>query len=314
VWRYIVARIAAVIPMTVLVTMAVFWLLHGLLGDPTLLILGRDADPQTAARLRHELGLDLPLDAQYLAWLSGAARGDLGRSLRTRQPVAQAIRERLGPTAELTLASMALAAAAALVLGTVAGTWYGSAADFGVSSLCVIGVTLPNFLLGISLILVFALTLRWVPSGGFVPLFPNPSANLQHMALPIVTLSVAYVGILSLVLKSSLRATLGALYVQTARAKGLVERRVLVRHALRNSLIPVLSVLGIEFGRLFGGAVVTETVFALPGVGRLLVDAILGRDFPVVQAVVVLMTFGVLFVNLAVDLSYAWLDPRVSYG
>ncbi len=312
-WRYIVARIAAVIPMTVLVTMAVFWLLHGLLGDPTLLILGRDADPQTAARLRHELGLDRPLDAQYLAWLSGAARGDLGRSLRTRQPVAQAIRERLGPTAELTLASMALAAAAALVLGTVAGTWYGSAADFGVSSLCVIGVTLPNFLLGISLILVFALTLRWVPSGGFVPLFPNPGANLRHMALPILTLSVAYVGILSLVLKSSLRATLGALYVQTARAKGLVERRVLVRHALRNSLIPVLSVLGIEFGRLFGGAVVTETVFALPGVGRLLVDAILGRDFPVVQAVVVLMTFGVLCVNLAVDLSYAWLDPRVSY-
>ncbi len=300
--------------MTVLVTMAVFWLLHGLLGDPTLLILGRDADPQTAARLRHELGLDRPLDAQYLAWLSGAARGDLGRSLRTRQPVAQAIRERLGPTAELTLASMALAAAAALVLGTVAGTWYGSAADFGVSSLCVIGVTLPNFLLGISLILVFALTLRWVPSGGFVPLFPNPGANLRHMALPILTLSVAYVGILSLVLKSSLRATLGALYVQTARAKGLVERRVLVRHALRNSLIPVLSVLGIEFGRLFGGAVVTETVFALPGVGRLLVDAILGRDFPVVQAVVVLMTFGVLCVNLAVDLSYAWLDPRVSYG
>src|SRR5579875_2045757 len=299
--------------MTVLVTMAVFWLLHGLLGDPTLLILGRDADPQTAARLRHELGLDRPLDAQYLAWLSGAARGDLGRSLRTRQPVAQAIRERLGPTAELTLASMALAAAAALVLGTVAGTWYGSAADFGVSSLCVIGVTLPNFLLGISLILVFALTLRWVPSGGFVPLFPNPGANLRHMALPILTLSVAYVGILSLVLKSSLRATLGALYVQTARAKGLVERRVLVRHALRNSLIPVLSVLGIEFGRLFGAAV-TETVFALPGVGRLLVDAILGRDFPVVQAVVVLMTFGVLCVNLAVDLSYAWLDPRVSYG
>ncbi len=300
--------------MTVLVTMAVFWLLHGLLGDPTLLILGRDADPQTAARLRHELGLDRPLDVQYLDWLGGAARGDLGRSLRTREPVAQAIRERLGPTAELTLASMALAAAAALVLGTVAGAWYGSAADFGVSSLCVIGVTLPNFLLGISLILVFALTLRWVPSGGFVPLFPNPGANLQHMALPIVTLSVAYVGILSLVLKSSLRATLGALYVQTARAKGLVERRVLVRHALRNSLIPVLSVLGIEFGRLFGGAVVTETVFALPGVGRLLVDAILGRDFPVVQAVVVLMTFGVLFVNLAVDLSYAWLDPRVSYG
>jgi len=313
VWRYIVARVAAVVPMIVLVTMAVFWLLHGLLGDPTLLILGRDADPQTAQRLRHELGLDRPLDVQYLDWVSHAFRGDLGRSLRTHEPVAQAMRERALPTAELTILSMGLAAAGALVLGSVAAVWYGSLADFGVSSFCVVGVTLPNFLLGITLILVFALTLRWLPSGGFVSPLNNLGANLRVMILPVLTLSVAYVGILALVLKSSLRATLGAPYVQTARAKGIAERRVLVRHAVRNSLIPLLSVLGIEFGRLFGGAVVTETVFALPGVGRLLVDSILGRDFPVVQAVVASMTCGVLFVNLLVDLSYAWLDPRVSY-
>ena len=312
-WRYIAARIAAVIPMAVFVTVAVFWLIHGLLGDPALLILGRDADPQTVQRLRHELGLDRPLYAQYTDWLGRAVRGDLSRSLRTREPVAVALRERLLPTAELTVLAMGLALLAALLLGTAAAAWYGTAADLALSGVCVVGVTLPNFMLGITLIFLFALSLRWLPSGGFVSPFVNLSENLQRMILPTLTLSFAYIGILGLVLKSNLRTALQALYVQTARAKGIGERRVLVRHALRNSLIPLVSILGIEVGRLFGGAVITEAVFAIPGIGRLLVDSILGRDFPVVQAVVAFMTCGVLFVNLGVDLSYAWLDPRVAY-
>jgi len=299
--------------MTVLLTAAVFWLLYGLLGDPALLSLGRDADPETAQRLRHELGVDRPVYVQYGDWLGHAVRGDLGRSLRNRQPVTQAMRDRLLPTGELTLLAMGIALAAALVLGPTAAVRPGAPADFAVSSLCIVGVTLPNFMVGITLILVFALSLRWLPSGGFVSPFANPAENLRLMILPTATLSFAYIGILTLVLKSSLRATLQALYVQTARAKGIVARRVLVRHALRNALIPLTSVLGIEFGRLFGGAVVTEAVFSLPGIGRLLVDSILGRDFPVIQAVVVFMAVGVLLVNLAVDLSYAWLDPRVSY-
>ena len=299
--------------MAVFVTVAVFWLIHGLLGDPALLILGRDADPQTVQRLRHELGLDRPLYAQYTDWLGRAARGDLSRSLRTREPVAVALRERLLPTAELTVLAMGLALLAALLLGTAAAAWYGTAADLALSGVCVVGVTLPNFMLGITLIFVFALSLRWLPSGGFVSPFVNLSENLQRMILPTLTLSFAYIGILGLVLKSNLRTALQALYVQTARAKGIDERRVLVRHALRNSLIPLVSILGIEVGRLFGGAVITEAVFAIPGIGRLLVDSILGRDFPVVQAVVVFMTCGVLFTNLGVDLSYAWLDPRVAY-
>jgi peptide/nickel transport system permease protein len=299
--------------MAVFVTIAVFWLIHGLLGDPTLLILGRDADPQTVQRLRHELGLDRPLYAQYSDWLAHAARGDLSRSLRTREPVAVALRERLLPTAELTVLAMGLALLAALLLGTAAAAWYGTVADLALSGVCVLGVTLPNFMLGITLIFLFALSLRWLPSGGFVSPFVNLSENLQRMILPTLTLSFAYVGILGLVLKSNLRTALQALYVQTARAKGIDERRVLVRHALRNSLIPLVSILGIEVGRLFGGAVITEAVFAIPGIGRLLVDSILGRDFPVVQAVVVFMTCGVLFTNLGVDLSYAWLDPRVAY-
>jgi peptide/nickel transport system permease protein len=312
-WRYITARIAAVIPMTVLLTAAVFWLINGLLGDPAQLMLGRDADPQTVQRLRHDLGFDRPIYVQYGDWLAHAARGDLGRSVRNNVPVAQALAQRLPTTGELTLLSMALAVLAALALGTVAAVWYGSAADFAVSGLSVVGVTLPNFMLGITLIFVFALILRWLPSGGFVSPFADLGQNLRLMILPTLTLSLAYIGILSLVLKSSLRATLQALYVQTARAKGIAERRVILRHALRNSLIPVLSVLGIEVGRFFGGAVVTEAIFSLPGIGRLLVDSILGRDFPVIQAVVAFMAFGVLLVNLAVDLAYAVLDPRVSY-
>jgi len=299
--------------MAVILTAAIFWLIHGLLGDPALLMLGREADPETAQRLRHDLGFDRPLYVQYFDWISHAARGDLGRSIRNREPIAHALGGRLAVTGELTALAMVLAFAVALALGTVAAVLYGSVTDFAISSLCIVGVTLPNFMLGITLIFLFSLGLRWLPSGGYVPLFTNPAENLRLMILPTITLSLAYVGVFSLVLKSSLRSTLHALYVQTARAKGIVERRILLRHAMRNSLIPFLSILGIEVGRLFGGAVITEAVFALPGIGRLLVDSILGRDFPVIQAVVAFMTFGVLIVNLCVDLAYAWLDPRVSY-
>jgi peptide/nickel transport system permease protein len=311
--RYIVQRLLAIIPMAVLLTAAVFALVHVFLGDPVVLMLGREADPETAQRLRHELGLDRPLYVQYADWLSHAARGDLGRSLRDRVPVARAVRERLLVTGELTFLAMAAALAAALALGTAAAVRAGSAVDFAVSGFCIAGVTLPNFLVGIVLIFLFALTLRWLPSGGYAPPLAQPLENLRLMILPTATLSLAYIGFLSLVLKSSLKDALRAPYVQTGRAKGITERRVLVRHVLRNSLIPLLSVLGVEIGRLFGGAVITETIFALPGVGRLLVDSILGRDFPVIQAVVALLTFGVLIVNLCVDLAYGWLDPRVTY-
>lgn len=301
------------VPMALILSAAVFWLIHGFLGDPAVLMLGREADPETVQRLRHDLGFDRPLYAQYADWLSHAARGDLGRSIRNREPVSQALGQRLAVTGELTLFAMALAFLSALALGTAAAVRYGSPTDFVVSSFCIVGVTLPNFMLGITLIFLFSLSLRWLPSGGYAPLLAHPGENLRLMILPTMTLSLAYIGVFSLVLKSSLRRTLHAAYVQTARAKGIVERRVLLRHALRNSLIPFLSILGVEVGRLFGGAVITESIFALPGIGRLLVDSILGRDFPVIQAVVVFMTCAVLIVNLCVDLTYAWLDPRVSY-
>jgi peptide/nickel transport system permease protein len=300
--------------MAVVLSAAVFTLVHLFLGDPIVLMLGREADPETAQRLRHDLGLDRPIYIQYADWLAHAARGDLGRSLRDREPVAGAIARRLLVTGELTLLAMAVALTAALGLGTVAAVRAGTAVDLAVSGLCIAGITLPNFMLGIMLIFFFALTLRWLPSGGYASPFAQPLENLRLMILPTATLSLAYIGFLTLVLKASLTAALRAPYVQTGRAKGIPERRLLVRHVLRNSLIPVLTVLGVEVGRLFGGAVITETIFALPGIGRLLVDSILGRDFPVIQSVVALLTFGVLLVNLSVDLAYGWLDPRVTYA
>jgi peptide/nickel transport system permease protein len=300
--------------MAVVLSAAVFTLVHLFLGDPIVLMLGREADPETAQRLRHDLGLDRPIYIQYADWLAHAARGDLGRSLRDREPIAGAIARRLLVTGELTLLAMAVALTAALGLGTVAAVRAGTAVDLAVSGLCIAGITLPNFMLGIMLIFFFALTLRWLPSGGYASPFAQPLENLRLMILPTATLSLAYIGFLTLVLKASLTAALRAPYVQTGRAKGIPERRLLVRHVLRNSLIPVLTVLGVEVGRLFGGAVITETIFALPGIGRLLVDSILGRDFPVIQSVVALLTFGVLLVNLSVDLAYGWLDPRVTYA
>jgi peptide/nickel transport system permease protein len=299
--------------MAVLLSAAVFALIHGLLGDPAVLMLGREADPETVQRLRRELGFDRALYVQYADWISHALRGDLGRSIRNREPVARALANRLSVTAELTVLAMTLAVSVALCLGTIAAVRAGTAIDLAISAFSVAGVTLPNFLLGIVLIFIFALHLRWLPSSGYSSPLAHPLENLRLMILPTITLSLAYIGFLSLVLKSSLHGALRALYVQTARAKGMVERRVLLRHALRNALLPFLSLVGVEIGRLFGGAVVTESVFALPGVGRLLVESILGRDFPVIQAVVIMMTFGVLLVNLVVDLAYGWLDPRVSY-
>jgi len=313
VWRYIAARLLAVVPMALVLTIAVFWLIHGILGDPAAVMLGKDADPVTVARLRHQLGFDRPIYVQYGDWLGHAARGDLGRSIRNSQPVAEAIRERLLPTGELTLLAMGFALAMALVLGTAAAVRIGTPTDLAVSSVSVVGVTMPNFMVGITLILIFGLALQWLPSGGFVSPLTDLQHNLRDMVLPTLTLSFGYIGTLSLVLKSSLHQTLQTLYVQTARAKGIFERRVLVRHALRNALLPLVSVFGVEVGRLFGGAVVTETIFSLPGVGRLLIESITGRDFPVIQAIVIFMAIGVLVVNLLADLSYAWLDPRVSY-
>ncbi len=313
-WVFVLRRVATMLFAILFLTALVFGLMQALLGDPVVLMLGRDADPATIARLRHDLGFDRPTHVQYLDWLSRLAVGDWGRSFRTAQPVLEAIVARLPVTLELTFLSLGLALALAVVLGILAAVRPHTRLDFGISLLTALGTAMPNFWIGILLILLFALHLRLLPSSGSVPFADDPVGNLRAMVLPVVTLSAAYFSNLARLTRAKMLEALESEYVRTARAKGVREARVLWVHALRNSLLPVLSVLGVSVSRLFGGAVVTETIFALPGVGILLVDSILSRDFPVVQGVIVVVTVGVFLTNLLVEVGYAVVDPRVRHG
>lgn len=295
-------------------TALIFFLMQAVLGDPVVLMLGRDADPATIARLRHDLGFDRPTYVQYLDWLGRLLRGDWGRSFRTAQPVLEAIIARLPVTFELTLLSLGLAVGVGVVLGVLAAVRPYSRLDVGISLLTALGTAMPNFWIAILLILVFALYLRVLPSSGSIPFVEDPLGNLRAMVLPAITLSAAYFSNVARLTRGKMLEALENEYVRTARAKGMREARVLFVHALRNSLLPVLSVLGVSISRLFGGAVVTETIFALPGIGILLVDSILSRDLPVVQGVIIVITVGVFVTNFLVELAYAAVDPRVRIG
>jgi peptide/nickel transport system permease protein len=314
VWVVILRRVAAMVFSILFLTALIFFLMQAVFGDPVVLMLGRDADPATVLRLRQDLGLERPAYAQYADWLGRLLVGDWGRSFRTGQPVLAAIAARLPLSLELAGLSLGLALGLALVLGTVAAVRAHTRVDLGISVLTAFGTAMPNFWIGILLILVFAYHLRVLPSSGSVSLFEDPLGHLRAMVLPTVTLSVAFFCNLARLTRAKMLEALAADYVRTARAKGLREGRVLWAHALRNSVLPVLSILAVSLSRLFGGAVVTETIFALPGVGILLVDSILSRDFPVVQGIIVVVTVGVFVTNLAVEIGYAIVDPRVRHG
>lgn len=310
-WTFVVRRVVAMLFAILFLTALVFFLMQAVLGDPVVLMLGRDADPETIARLRQDLGFNRPAYVQYLDWLGRLLAGDWGRSFRTSEPVLRAIVVRLPVTLELTALSLLLAVGLALALGVLAAVRSHTKVDFCVGLLTGLGVAMPNFWIAILLIFLFSLQLRLLPSSGTVPLLEDPVGNLTRMALPTITLSAAYFSNLARLTRTKMLEALESDYVRAARAKGISEARVLWVHGLRNSLLPVLSVLGISISRLFGGAVVTETIFALPGVGILLVDSILGRDFPVVQGVIIVVTVGVFLMNFLVELTYAVVDPRV---
>jgi peptide/nickel transport system permease protein len=310
---FVLRRVAATLFAVLFLTALVFALMQAVLGDPVVLMLGRDADPATVARLRQDLGFDRPAHVQYLDWLGRLLRGDWGRSFRTGRPVLESIVARLPVTLELTLLSLGLAVVLAVTLGSLAAVRPHTPVDLGVSVLTALGTAMPNFWIAILLILLFALHLRLLPSSGSVPLWEDPLGNLRAMVLPAIALSAAYFSNLARLTRARMLDALESDYVRTARAKGMREARVLWVHALRNSLLPVLSVLGVSVSRLFGGAVVTETIFALPGVGVFLVDSILSRDFPVVQGVIIVVTIGVFLTNLLVELSYGLVDPRVRH-
>ncbi len=312
--RYVVRRLLYAVPVVFFVSLLVFFLAQQALGDPVVLMLGQDADPRTIARLREDLGFNRPVYVQYLDWLGHVLRGDLGRSFRLPYQVVDLMAARLPITLQLSLQALLLAVLIALPLGTLAALRHNRAADLAASTLAVLGVSMPNFWLGVLLILVFALSLHWLPSSGYVSPLDDPLGNLRLMILPTVTLAAAYAGSLTRIVRATMLDALGREFVITARGKGLPERRVLMGHCLRNALIPVVTVIGVELGRLLGGAVVTETIFGLPGVGRLVVDAILGRDYSVVQGVVLFMTAVAVASSLIVDVLYAYLDPRVRYA
>ncbi|MCS7235796.1 MAG: ABC transporter permease [Armatimonadota bacterium] len=303
---YILRRLALAVPTLVGVTVVVFALIRLVPGDPARLVLGLQASEEEVQRLRVQLGLDQPLPVQYVRFLGRLLQGDLGRSVVTGEPVAREIAARLPATVQLAVASTLVATAAGVAAGVVSATRQYSWLDYLVMTVALAGISLPVFWLGLMLMLLFSVHLRWLPAGGY--------GTPAHLVLPTVTLAAFSVAIIARMTRSSLLEVLHQDYVRTAWAKGLGSRAVVLRHALKNALIPVVTVIGLQFGGLLGGAILTETVFAWPGMGRLLVGAIVARDYPVVQGAV--LVFAALFtlVNLAVDVLYAYVDPRIHYG
>jgi peptide/nickel transport system permease protein len=312
--RFLARRLVSVVPLLLLVSGVVFSFVHILPGDPAVLFLGEEADAATIARFRARLGFDRPLPLQYAEWLGRAIRGDLGRSLRTNQPVTDAILQRLPVTLELMAGALVISLAIAIPMGVVSAVKRNSGVDLLSTLFALIGFSLPSFWLGLILIYIFALLLRWVPPSGFVPLASGLPDNLRSLLLPAITLGTALAAVVSRQLRSGMLEVLRQDYVRTARAKGLAPRVVVGKHALKNALIAVVTVVGLQIGGLLGNTIITETLFALPGVGRLMIDAIFSRDFFVVQGVILFLTVGYVVSNLVVDILYSYLDPRIRLG
>lgn len=311
--RYILRRIVLIVPVALLVTIINFGLLRLAPGDPVLAFAGDVRDPQILDEMRHQLGLDQPLPVQYVLWLQHTLQGDFGRSIRTHQQVGEAITERLPATLELTGTALVFSVTLGLLVGILSALKRNSAFDLLATSVTIAGVSTPNFFLGLMLILLFSLVLRIFPPGGYTPAIDNPVENLRRIVLPALTLSAATLAVNMRQVRSSLLDVFSQDYIRTARAKGLGQQAIVVGHALKNGLIPVVTVVGLQVGALIEGAIITEQIFSWPGVGKLVVDSIFGRDYPVVQAVVLLSALSYMFTTLLVDIMYGWLDPRISY-
>jgi peptide/nickel transport system permease protein len=302
---YITRRLVLTVPVLFGVATLVFSLIHLVPGDPAQAMLGDGASPDDIAQLRTRLGLDRPLTEQYARYLRGLVRGDLGTSLRTQQPVTTQIAERLPATAELASAAMLVAVALALPLGLIAAVWRGTWVDQSAMGLALVGISVPGFWLGPLLALVFAVELGWLPVSG--------RGTLAHLMLPAITLGSALAAILARMTRASVLEELREQYVVAARARGASRVRAVVVHALRNSLIPVVTILGLQLGAVLTGSIITETIFSWPGVGRLLIQSINFRDYPMVQGCILLIAVTYVTMNLLTDLVYGWLDPRIRF-
>jgi peptide/nickel transport system permease protein len=310
---YVVRRLLAFIPTFLVVAIVVFFMIYLIPGDPVRLMLGLEVEAEAIARKRAELGLDRPLQERLVIWLGHVAQGDLGDSYFLNQPVSQAIVERLPVTISLSTLSLLIAVGLGVSAGVIASIKQGSMSDWGVMLLSLLGLSMPTFWLALNLILLFAVMWQWFPVGGYVPLTKDPLEYLRHLFLPSLCLGLVNAAVIARMTRSSMLEVLRSDYVRTARAKGLYERVVVYKHALKNALIPVITSIGIVAGVLLGGAVITETVFNLPGVGRLVVEAVKRRDYLVVQSTILVITGSYLFVNLVVDLIYTWANPRIRY-
>ncbi|MCC7370715.1 MAG: ABC transporter permease [Chloroflexi bacterium] len=313
--RYVTVRIVQMIPVLFLVSLASFALTYVLPGDPALAIIGEQnaRDPILYAQLRQDMGLDRPLLVQYFDWAGRLLRGDLGISTSTRQPVSTLLGQRLWPTLQLGTLGMALSLVIAIPIGIMSATRPGSKLDLIGTVASMVATCIPHFWLGLLLILLFGLYLRWLPPSGYISPSEDLLGNLRLMIMPTLVVSGGTAAVMMRQVRSSMLEILGREYITTARAKGLKSSGVVIGHALKNALIPVLTVIGLQLGVLIGGAVVTESVFSIPGIGRLAADSIFNRDFPVLQAIVLVMAFAVLLANLFTDIAYAWLDPRIRY-
>jgi peptide/nickel transport system permease protein len=311
--NYLVRRVATIVPTLFFVSILIFGLQPLLPGDPAMILAGEERDPTVIAYLHQRLHLDEPLPIRYLYWAGGVLTGDLGESVRIQKPVLDLILEKLPVTLELAVIAILIALLIGITAGIVSAVAKDTAWDYAANVFALWGLSTPNFWLGIMLILLFSVELGWLPASGYVSPFVDLKANLAAMIMPAFVLGNAIAAVLMRHTRSAMLQVLNADYVRTARAKGLADLRVMLRHVLRNAAVPIVTVIGLGIALLIGGVVVTESVFSIPGLGRLTVDAVLARDYPTVQAVVLLFSVVYVLINLLVDLTYVFLDPRIRY-
>ena len=310
---YILGRLAATIPVMGVVAVVVFAILRLTPGDPAAIIAGDDATTEQLEQIRAQMGLDQPIYVQFAVWLVRILGGDLGTSLISGVPVASMIAERIGPTLALSTTIIIFSVAVAVPLGVIAAWKQGTLLDRAVSAGSVLGFSLPVFVNGYLLILLFSMQLRWLPVQGFSPLSDGLWPFLERLILPTLALGAAYVALIARITRTSVLEVMGEDYIRTARAKGANETSVLLRHALRNAAVPIVTIIGVGITNLVSGVVVTESVFNYPGLGRLVVEAVLARDYPVIQGLILLFAFAYILINLAIDMLYTVLDPRIRY-
>ena len=312
-YQYVARRLVATIPVMAVVATFVFLLLRLTTGDPAAIIAGDNATAQDVAAVRTKLGLDRPIAQQFVIWLGNMARGDLGESFFFKKKVSELILDRIEPTVSLSICTLVLAVILAVPLGVTAAYRRGTWVDRFVMGLSVMGFSVPAFVIGYTLIYVFAIQFGWLPVQGYQRISQGLGGFIERLILPSLTLAAIYVALIARITRGSVLEVLSADYVRTARAKGLADLLVMVRHVLRNAAVPIVTVIGLGIAVLIGGVVVTESVFSIPGLGRLTVDAVLARDYPTVQAVVLLFSLTYVLINLIVDLTYTVLDPRIRY-